>query len=417
MGKKQREKKVVAIAAHVKEENRIKREAMSSTARIAAVDPMDVIIDPPDTPAQPADEMRKPSNVASFTQEKAQRVDLVPTYLEHGEDMARLLAAADAAENGCAMGDAILVHRDEIETWDLPPFQRPLKDNAKVGAYREKLRESGGCIGGGVITLGRIAGDSKIYKVDGQHRLHAALTSGLDEFILTIHIKRYGSFAEMAKDYVELQDSLVPMTKDDILKAAMENIPQLRTIITQCTFVGFDNIRRATAASKLVSMSAALNCWIGSAQETPGAKSVPTDAAKHLPDDEIAHMCTFLNLCHSAWSNDIANHRLWGNLNLTMCAWMFRQLVLKSMSGVPKKLTHTTMDAMTFRKCLLTLAADHNYVDFLFKRNMHERDRNPTYRKLKAIFIQRLNDEETRAGRPPKKNLKFPAPAWSKGRV
>ena len=398
-----------------KKHSKIKREAMSSAANIKSVDPKEVVMEQVDVtiPAVVTE-----GKVTSFTQERAQRTDLVPTYLDHGEDMAKLLAAADAAENGCAMQDAILVTRDEIESWVLPPFQRPLKDNAKVDRYREKLRENEGCVSGGVITLGRIPGDPKmIYKVDGQHRLHAALTSGLDEFLLTIHIKLYPNFAAMALDYVELQDSLVPMTKDDILKAAMENIPQLRTIIKQCTFVGFDNIRRATTTSKLISMSAALNCWIGSAQDTPGAKSVPTDAARDLPEDEISNMCAFLNLCHSAWSNDVANHRLYGNLNLTMCAWMFRQLVLKSMSGVPRKLTHTTMDAMTFRKCLLTLAADHNYVDFLFKRNMHERDRNPTYRKLKLIFIQRLNDEETRAGRPPRKNLKFPAPAWSKGRV
>jgi hypothetical protein len=398
MSKKHREKKH-SIAAQAANVRKLKAEKLASTATFQAPDPSEMIMTDPSPPPI--------SNVT--------RLPIEPDYSGHGEDMAKLLAAADAAENGCAMSDAVLVTADEVETWTLPKFQRTQKDNAKVDAYREKVRVSDGCVSGGVITLGRIPGDPNIYKVDGQHRLYAALTSGVIQFLLTIHIKRYADFGEMANDYIELQDSLVPMRRDDVLKAAMENKPSLQAIVTQCSFVGFDQIRRATTAQKLVSMSAVLNCWIGSDAETPGAKSsgrVPDN----LPDSEVSNLCMFLNLCYSAWGNHSEYFRLWGNLNMCMLMWMFRQLVLKNQIGIARKLTHTTIDANTFRKCMVAITSDSNYYDWLYGKNMRERDRGPCYRKLRDVFVRRLNDEEIKAGRVVKK-LKFPSPAWSKGRV
>jgi hypothetical protein len=212
----------------------------------------------------------------------------------------------------------------------------------------------------------------------------------------------------MAKDFTELNDSLVRMRKDDILRAAMENSPALRRIIEQCPFVGFENVRRATSRSKLVSMSAVLNCWVGSAAETPTSSGGTID----LPDDEVANLCVFLNLCEAAWGHDPENDGLWRNLNLMMCMWMFRRLVLKVPTGIGKKLTHFTMPADQFKRCLSGLANNKPYNDdFLIGRGTHERDRAPCYRRLKELFTRRLHiDSHTN------RKIRFPKPAWSHGK-
>src|SRR5262249_13863571 len=156
----------------------------------------------------------------------------------------------------------------EIEKLERPRFQRELKDNNKVGEFRECLKKVP--VIAGVITLGYIPGDPILYKVDGQHRLFAATGADHDQFIATIHITRYVGFAEMAQDFVKLNGSLVRIRKDDILRAAMESCAALKLIVDQCPFVTFDdNVRRATSSSKLLSMSSTLRCWIGSANDTP----------------------------------------------------------------------------------------------------------------------------------------------------
>jgi len=403
MGKKQREKQAIMKAAQIKESNRNKRaNLMSSAATIETVDPHEVVMEAP----------ASTSNVKNFAREKAQRESgaVLPSH-PHGVDMAALWEKAQSTANGCAV-DYVMITVAEIESWCLPEFQREFKHNAKVAKFTEGLKANQEIAG--IITLGYIAGKFVLYKVDGQHRLNAALAcavaTGNPEFIAHIHIKRYRDFSEMADDFTKLNDSLVNMRKDDILRAAMENSPMLQRIVAECPHVGFDNVRRATTRSKTLSMSAALNCWIGSAAETPTSTS--KSGVPELSDEETGNLRAFLNLSYAAWSNDPANDQLWKNLNLTMCMWMFRRLVLKA-ADPNKKLTHTTMPADAFKRCLARVSADRIYnEEFLRGRGMKERDRAPCYKRLKEIFTKCLHEEKFNAG----KTIKYPKPAWSHGK-
>src|SRR5262245_40784177 len=69
----------------------------------------------------------------------------------------------------------------ELESWTQPRFQRPIKKNSKVMEFCEALKKNGGIIDG-ILTLGQLPNDPKFYKVDGAHRIAAALDSGLKEF-------------------------------------------------------------------------------------------------------------------------------------------------------------------------------------------------------------------------------------------
>lgn len=293
----------------------------------------------------------------------------------------------------------------DIESWVQPKFQRPIRMSPKVMAFCEELKCNGGIIAG-VITLGQLPNDPAYYKVDGAHRCEAAKTSGLAEFIADVRIKQYASMKEMAQDFVTLNDSLVKMRPDDILRGQEEFEPVLGMIRQACNFVGYDNIRRASHSSCMLSMSSALRCWSGSSAETPNVSGLNKAAPENLSDVEAQHMCAFLNTAYSAWKNDPEYYRLWSTLNLTMCMWLFRQLVLNPPGGQKR---HIILNLEQFRNCLMSLSASGDYLEWLNGRNMSERDRTPCYRRMREIFGRRLGDGNNSARAP-----RFPNPSWSR---
>jgi hypothetical protein len=299
----------------------------------------------------------------------------------------------------------------EIESWVQPRFQRPIRMNPKVMAFCEELKRNGGMIAG-VITLGQLPDDPNFYKVDGSHRLEAAKTSELPEFIADVRIKQYPTMEDMAKDFILLNDSLVRMRRDDILRGQEEVEPMLKLIREQCSFVGYDNIRRASYSSCMVSMSCALRCWSGSQGETPslgGAiRGNPATNPENLSEPEAQNLCVFLNTAFAAWGQDPEYYKLWSNLNLTMCMWLFRQLVLNTPTSQKR---HVTVNIPQFKNCLMSLSAATDYMEWLVGRNMTERDRTPCYSKLRPLFGKRLISD----GVSPKR-LRFPQPPWARSR-
>lgn len=302
--------------------------------------------------------------------------------------------------------DTLLLSRDEINKWKVPPFQRPLRVNPKVQALAEQLRADGGVIPG-VITLGRLMPDKTLFIVDGQHRIGGFEISALSECIADVRIVDFDDLADMADEFVKLNSALVKMRPDDILRGLEGSLAPLGKIRREVSFVGYDNIRRGTS-SPIVGMSALLRCWNGSVTETPGGMAGMSSAemARSLDDAAAKHIIRFLLIAEEAWGRDPEYYRLWGNLNLTLCLWIYRRLVI---DNDRRTLRYVVLSHDQFRKCLMSVSADRNYLDWLAGRLMNDRDRSPGYGRLKAIFQARLRQDS----RDQSKKPILPAPAWA----
>lgn len=302
--------------------------------------------------------------------------------------------------------ETLIVSIDQVNQWRLPPFQRPLRVNAKVAAIAEEMKQPDGQTITGVITLGKIAKAPDIYIVDGQHRIEAFRISGLDEVIADVRIVHFDTLSDMADEFVRLNSALVRMRPDDILRGLEPTSIVLKTIKKDCAFVGYDNIRRGGTSGPILSMAAVLRCWAGSAGETPstgGGGSVASLAAA-MDDAGVENLVRFLLTAHAAWGRDPEYYRLWANLNLTICMWLWRRLVLDPNRSLRRSVV---LNVTQFKQCLMSVSADHNYVDWLTGRTLNDRDRNPAYTRIKAAFVQRLS-AESRDGKKPL----LPSPIW-----
>lgn len=297
--------------------------------------------------------------------------------------------------------DTIEVTPDLVRSWKLPPFQRELRVNEKLIAISRQIKEDDGVIPG-VITLGVL--NKERYIVDGQHRREAYLLSENLVGYCDVRVLHFANMAEMGEEYVRLNSRIVNMKPDDIMRGLEESYPALARIRRRCPFVGYGQIRRSERAPVL-SMSALLRCWHGSGGETPksgGASAIML--ATSLTDEASDEAVGFLDLAFKAWGRDQAYVRLWGNLNLTLCMWIYRRVVLGD--GLTSTSRSHRFTKEHFAKCLMSLSADSDYVDWLLGRNSMSRDNTPAYTRIKAIFAKRM---ETEIGR----KILMPSPSWA----
>ena len=294
--------------------------------------------------------------------------------------------------------DTILVTPEIIKSWIIPPFQRPLRVNAKVLELSETLKADDGVFPG-ILTIGAIAG--KTFLVDGQHRVEAFKISELTEGYTDVRYRHYESMAEMAEDFVRLNSQLVRMRPDDILRGLEGTSESLKLIRLQCPFVGYDNIRRGSRAP-VISMSMVLRSWFGAGKPTPAVGGISaSDMARAVTLDDAAPMIEFLQLAERAWGRDVEYHRLWSILNVCICMWIYRNTVLRAWSSKSPKLSKDI-----FRKCMLSLSASPEYTEWLTGRNLNDRDRSPCYKKIKGAFVRTLEREFNR-------KVSFPSPEWT----
>lgn len=296
--------------------------------------------------------------------------------------------------------DTILVTSSVIASWKSPPFQRPLRVNDKVLALVEKIKTDGGVIPG-VITLGMIGRDT--YLLDGQHRTHAFLLAEIAEGFADVRVHQFTDMGDMGEEFVNLNSRLVNFRPDDILRGLEEALPTLRTIRQKCPYVGYDMVRRG-GNSPILSMSTLLRCWHGSGQETPtNSGGSALQLAKLMTLDDSDALIKVLMLVEKAWGRHLEYARLWGALNLTLCFWLYRRLVVAPYSAKTEKMSHDL-----YTKCLMSVSADSKYIDWLLGRHLSERDRSPAFAKIKAAFSKRIQAE---TGKKPL----LPNPAWAKG--
>lgn len=294
--------------------------------------------------------------------------------------------------------DTIEVTPNLAKSWRLPPFQRPLRVNEKLQLLAEQIKADDGVIPG-ILTLGVL--EKERYLVDGQHRREAFLLSGCLTGYCDVRVLHFNEMAEMGEEFVNLNSQIVKMRPDDILRGLEQTYEPLAKIRRRCPFVGYDQIRRNERAP-LLSMAQAIRCWVGSATEVPKSGGVSAaQLARVLSMDEADTLIKFLETVIAAWGRDAANARLWSTLNLSLCMWLYRRMVITQWSPRTPKLTNDT-----FTKCMMSVAATEAYVDWLLGRNLSARDIGPAYSRLKSIIAGRL---EMETGKKPS----LPQPPWA----
>lgn len=304
--------------------------------------------------------------------------------------------------------ETLIVSIDQVNQWKVPPFQRPVRVNAKVEAIAETLKQSG-CEITGVVTLGKIAKDPAMWIVDGQHRLEAFRMSGMTEVIADVRIINFDTMAEMAEEFVRLNSALVRMRPDDILRGLEPTTPALRTISRECDFVGYTQIRRGGSSGPILSMASVIRVWVGSDAETPTSNTngMPVASmAGSLSDESVENLVRFLHVAQAAWGRDPEYYRLWGGLNLAVCMWLWRRLVIDRNRAGNKRIA--VLSIAQFKQCLMSVSADHNYLDWLQGRTLSDRDRSPCYGRIKKAFVSRLTEELGDS-----KAAILPQPAWA----
>lgn len=310
--------------------------------------------------------------------------------------------------------EARIITPAEAESWQLPIAQRPLRQNKKMEEIAEELKRSQ--VIHGTIFLGRVPPDPTIYLVDGQHRRAALKLSGISEAYADVKLQTFDRMEDLASAFVINNSPISKMRPDDVLRGKEQTLPTVAFLRARCPFVGYDNVRRAVnaSASPVLSMSVVLRCWAGSATETPTGTHSGTSAANLADKLDFAsslQLVEFLNTAYSAWGRAPEYFRLWGALNLTLCMWLWRKLVVER--DRPGGMRYVVLSKEQFERCLMSVSADSHYLDWLVGRVPTERDRSPCYSHLKSIFAGRLLAESN----GDKKLSVLPAPEWAKGKM
>jgi hypothetical protein len=294
--------------------------------------------------------------------------------------------------------DTLLVTNAIIQSWKAPPFQRPLRINDKVRALAGEIKQSDGVIPG-VITLGKLGRDT--YLLDGQHRCHAFLMAELAEGYADVRLHQFSDVGEMGEEFVRLNSRLVNLRPDDILRGLEESTPQIRLIRQRCAFVAYDQVRR-NEKSAVLSMSALLRCWAHAERETPTSSSgSAATMATQITVDQADELIGALLIFDRAWGRDPEYWKLWSNLNLTLCLWLYKRTVVAPYTPATTRITKEQ-----FYKCMTAMSAASGYLDWLVGRNLSDRDRSPAYMRIKAVVAKRYHEE---TGRKPR----LPQPPWS----
>jgi ParB-like nuclease domain len=303
--------------------------------------------------------------------------------------------------------DTLVITADTLKSWSAPNFQRPLRENEKIRALCNELKNNGGVVPG-IITIGNISDDKRTYIIDGQHRLHAFSMSELKECYADVRIIEFDSLDEMGKEFVKLNSSLVRMRPDDVLRGLEPSNQSLQLIRHLCPFVGYDNIRRSIQYQPMIGMATALRVWAAGTRDAPTATGNSAfEMAQGITVAEARMLSDFLNICFQAFGRDKENGRAWTTLNLALWAWIYRRMVLNLYAAPAKKGMRkaTTMTSQEFRKCLMAACSNRQYMDWLWGRTLTERDRSPAYRHIRKIIAARLKEE----GKEPK----LPQPVWA----
>lgn len=296
--------------------------------------------------------------------------------------------------------DTLEISPKLIASWKVPRFQREFKVTPKVQECADQIRRNGGVIPG-VITLGVLDGD--VYLVDGLQRTGAFNTLDLGIGYVDVRMHWFATMGEMAAEFDQINQKIKTLRPDDRLRAQEETNTVLQKIRRKCGYIGYDLVRRSEKAPVL-SMSVFLRSWGAGRMEVPTWTSAAAVLAV-MDDAETAAAIEWVSLCFEAWRRDPEYVRLWGHPNLSLCAWLYRRIVMGDrVAATGRRADRWPSD--DFRRCLHAVSADSAYLEYLPSRTLSDPHRAPTYNRLKSIFQRRYLAEHGQA-------VRLPSPAWS----
>lgn len=276
-------------------------------------------------------------------------------------------------------------------------FQRNLETTRKVREIAEKIKHTQEVPG--TILLGVCQGQH--WLVDGQHRRESFFLSGLPEAIFTLKIVHFRDFAEMSQEYTDANDPIRRMSPDDRLRAlAVTHLP-LQRIVEECPYVGFGGSTRRVDSGAFLSMSAVIRNWVKSSKESPGGGGGAVDIARGMSQGDAEDLIAFLKRAHEAWARIEEYFKLWGEVNLTMCMWLWRRMVTVEVEKRSKLKKSSVLTRDQFVKGLRGLAASDDYLDWLSGKRMGDRDRGNCYTRVRQMFMDALGAK-----------IIFPQPTW-----
>lgn len=277
-------------------------------------------------------------------------------------------------------------------------FQRDLETTRKVRDLADKIRHTQEVPG--TILLG-ILKDQK-WLVDGQHRREAFFLSGLPEAIFTMKIVHFRDFAEMSQEFTDANEQLRRMTPDDRLRALAVTHYPLQRITDECPWVGYTGATKRKGTGAFLSMSAALRDWAGSSKETPSTgKGAVTDLARGMSQGDAEELISFLKAAYEAWARIEDYFKLWGEVNLILCMWMWRRMVRVDVEKRSRLKKSSVLTRDQFVKGLRGLAGNDDYLDWLSGTRMGDKDRGNCYTRIRQTFINALGAK-----------IIFPQPTW-----
>ena len=283
-------------------------------------------------------------------------------------------------------------------------FQRAISRNQNVREVAEVIKRDR--VIPGQVVIGVYL--DKLWLIDGQHRREAffeAVKSGIPSAYMDIKYEWFDSWADMASRYVELQRKICGHKADDMLKGLEFSTPSLQLLRQKCPFVGYTRLRGSAEHKARLSVSGVLKAWFGSRSEAPNSAGPGTyDASKVFSIEDANQLSAFLRLAESAWTFHPNYWPLWGQLNMTVCMWLYRRCVLSVTEGFP------SMTAEQFSSCLASLPTakigqSFMYVQFLNRKGFA--DRGPVYSEIVKSFTSALRTEH-------KARVKFPEPPWTR---
>jgi len=291
----------------------------------------------------------------------------------------------------------VLLTPDVVGNWLKPPIQRPFTNNAKVREVSDQIRSE--LEFPGIIHIGVL--NDVLYLVDAQHRLEAWSMAGSPPIRADVRFVHFSSMGEIGEEFFRVNQHLVNIRPDDKLRALELTLPVLLEIRRHCPFVGYDHIRR-NGSSPIISMSKLLRNWMASSAETPvSGGSASVHVAAQLQAASAKDLIDFLRLAHAAWGRDPEYARLWAGLNLTMCMWLYRNMVLDTYTERTTELTK-----QQFGRALSTLSSNGAYLDWLVSRNLSDHSRSPAYTRMKKVMLPRLREDLGTS------RIYFPDPPW-----